>query len=104
MSKLRADIDNLNTAISMFDDVSTDIDILVKKLEGVVAELDSTWDGAASKEYINRLKTQINNLKAVKKPIGQLSYKCQSVAEQLVIIDKLINSITKTLNSIVYYR
>ncbi len=97
MSKLKVDIDNLKSASKTLKQSKKDLKQVDKKLNELLKELDETWDGAASAEFIARLRTEISEMNKAIEAVDGIQKYSNNTAETMEKIDSIINALRKFL-------
>lgn len=95
MAKLKVDINTMNSAANTLDKVSQELEEIIEEYTNICNELSNTWDGAASEEFIRRLRTQITNLGTVKLTMVGLEGYSKSVAATMKAIDTILTEMLK---------
>lgn len=95
MARLKVDINAMNSASKTLENVSRELGEVIHEYDAIVSELSNSWDGAASEEFIRRLKTQIRELKTAKSSLEGIKEYSSDVADTMKRIDKILTQLLK---------
>lgn len=95
MAKLKVDINTMNSAANTLEKVSEELQEIIEEYKNICDELSNTWDGAASEEFIRRLRTQITNLGTVQLTVVSMEGYSKSVAATMKAIDVILTEMLK---------
>ena len=73
MSKLRANIDNLQQAESKLSSAHSDLDKLKGDLKEVLKTVSANWEGTAAEEYKNKLRQYIKEIDSMIASVDELN-------------------------------
>lgn len=93
MSKLKIDVATMRNASSSLENILTELRQLKKKIEQIIQELDSTWDGAASAEFISKLSGQLEDLNATIETLSGIEKYADNTTTVMETIDKVISGL-----------
>ncbi len=100
MASLKCNIEMLKQAEASFKKVSANSIALKDKTNTIANELEVVWDGAASEEFIRRLRNQAQKIADSKATIDELRKYSKSCREDLEKVDKAINAILSIFDKI----
>lgn len=89
MSKMSANIEELEQAIAELDKIIPEFDEVNQKISSVASELDTSWDGAASKYFIAKLRGHSEPVTETKNVFIELRSSLQYSLQKLKEIDKI---------------
>lgn len=93
MSILRADIQQLEQALTLLNQVIPEMDNLKSNVNTIADELNSTWDGAASEYFISKLKSHTKPLKDVKSALEYFADYANETRTSMEKLDKILDAI-----------
>lgn len=91
MSKLKANVENLQTATEKLKASSTELDQLKKEIMEIKVLVDSEWKGASAEAYKNLLNNYISIIDGIKKSVEELKQYSGDVGSQMEIYDKVLD-------------
>lgn len=100
MSRLKVDIVNLRNASNSLEQIYKELNELENKITVLSQELNDTWDGAASAEFITRLNKQIKELRKTIKTVQGIENYADSTSDTMERIDKAIKTLLSAIKPV----
>lgn len=103
MSKIKVDIQGLRENASTLDGAVSEMDALYSRLNSLIAQLEATWDGAASEAYVDRLRKDARKVKdaaAITKEFARYGRKTAEKFEAIDRANKLMESLLGGASSV----
>lgn len=92
MSKMSANIEELEQAIAELDKIIPQFDEVNQNISSVASELDASWDGAASEYFIAKLRGHSEPVIKTKNVFIELRSSLQYTVKELKEADKFTGS------------
>lgn len=103
MSKINVDIQGLRENAMILDGTVSEMEAVYNRLTALIAQLEATWDGAASEAYVNRLRKDAKKVMEAVSITKEFAKYGRKTAEKFEAIDranKMIESNIGTVRSI----
>ena len=102
MAKIDIDIGTIRSSASTLEAKVNELKVLRFELQKLISQIDSTWDGPASRSYINRMNNYLTKIDdTIKILSGYFDY-LKNTADDIEKLDLIWRKITKTIYDSIY--
>ena len=99
MAKINVDIQGLRDNAATLDGAVSEMEVIYNRLNSLIAQLEATWDGAASEAYINRLRRDANKVMDAASITKEFAKYGRRTAEKFEAIDRANKLLESALGS-----
>lgn len=95
MSKLKANVEDLQNAEKKLKTADSDLDQLRKELQEILGIVNAEWKGEAAEAYKNKINGYIKDVNSIQASVKDLESYSHSVGERMSFIDKIVDLLTR---------
>ena len=97
MAKIDIDVETIRSSASTLEAKVNELKVLRFELQKLISQIDSTWDGPASRSYINRMNNYLTKINDIIKILSNYFDYLKNTADDIEKLDLIWRTITKTI-------
>ena len=101
MAKIDIDIETIRSSATTLEAKVNELKVMRFDLYKLISQIDDTWDGPASRSYINRMSDYLTKIDVISNVLSAYSVYLRNTANDLEKLDTLWNNIDKILQGAV---
>ena len=101
MAKIDIDIETIRSSATTLEAKVNELKVMRFDLYKLISQIDDTWDGPASRSYINRMNDYLTRIDVISNVLSAYSVYLRNTANDLEKLDTLWNNIDKLLQGTV---
>lgn len=98
MAKIEIDVGTIRSSITTLEAKVNELKVLRFDLYKLVCQIDDTWDGPASRSYINRLNDYLKRIDIILIFLSSYSKYLKNTADHMENLDKEWENVSKIID------